>query len=98
MGHWCTTLNASDGITTRTVNMNRGIFQGDDLNALWFCICLNPSSVSLNESKYGYKRGTIKTGTYKLNHLLYMDDLKLCANFKRIQTTSLLSYATLVNQ
>jgi hypothetical protein len=70
-------------ITTRTVKINRGTFQGDDLSALWFCICLNPLSVTLNNSKYGYKIGTVKTGTYKLNHLLYMDDLKLYANSKK---------------
>jgi hypothetical protein len=37
----------------------------------------------LDNSKYGYKIGTVKTGTYKLNHLLYMDDLKLYANSKK---------------
>jgi hypothetical protein len=64
MGQWCTTLNVPVGITTitiRTVNINRGIFQGDALSALWFCICLNPLSVTLNNSKYDYKIGTVKT-------------------------------------
>jgi hypothetical protein len=76
----------SDGtktITTRAVNINRGIFQRDALKALWFCICLNPLSVTLHNSKYGYKIGTGETGTYKLNHLLYMDDLTLYANSKK---------------
>jgi hypothetical protein len=101
MGQWCTTLNMLDGITTittRTVNINRGIFQGDTLSALWFRICLNPLSVTLNNSKYGYKTGTIKTGTYKLNHLLYMDDLKLYANSKKNLDNLLAIIATLVNQ
>jgi hypothetical protein len=70
-------------ITTRTVNINRGIFQRDALSALWFCTSLNPLSVTLDKSKYGYKIGTVKTGTYKLNHLLYMDDLKLYADSKK---------------
>jgi hypothetical protein len=86
MRQWCTTLNVSDGIktiTTKTVNINRGIFQGDALSTPWLCICLNPLCVTLDNSKYGYKIGTVKTGTYKLNHLLYMDDLKLYANSKK---------------
>jgi hypothetical protein len=37
IGQWCTTLYVSDGIkpvTSRTVNINRWIFQGDALSAL----------------------------------------------------------------
>jgi hypothetical protein len=61
-------------IKSRLIKLNRGIFQGDSLSPLLFCIALIPFTNELNSSKcvyqvYGTKR--------KINHLLYMDDLKL---------------------
>jgi hypothetical protein len=56
------------------IKINRGIFQGDSLLPLDFCIALIPLSHELNKSKCGYQvYGTER----KINHLLYMDDLKL---------------------
>lgn len=58
-----------------TVRIKRGIFQGDSLSPLWFCLAMNPMSTLLNHTTAGYK---IDQGNGKrLNHLLYMDDLKL---------------------
>ena len=55
------------------VNIKRGIFQGDSLSPLLFVICMIPSSRILRKVKVCY---TLKNGE-KLNHLLFMDDLKL---------------------
>ena len=63
------TLNAGD------VNINSGIFQGDSLSPILFCVTLIPLSKLLNNTGYGYK---IYDNT--INHLFYMDDLKLFAN------------------
>ena len=49
-----------------------GIFQGDSLSPLLFILCLIPLSHLLNESVFGFK-----IGKEIINHLLYMDDLKL---------------------
>jgi hypothetical protein len=59
---------------SRLIKINRGIFQGDSLSPLLFCIVLIPLTHKLNRSKCGYQvYGTER----KINHLLYMDDLKL---------------------
>ena len=80
MNTWSTSLNIQaniGSITSRPIQIRRGIYQGDSLSALWFCLALNPLSNMLNNTKYGYNI----TGTYphKITHLLYMDDLKLLA-------------------
>ena len=56
------------------VNITRGIFQGDSLSPLLFVICLIPLSHVLHKAKARYILG----GGEKINHLLFMDDLKLC--------------------
>jgi hypothetical protein len=57
-----------------TIKINRGIFQGNTLSPLLFCIALIPLTNELNRSKCGYQvYGTER----KINHSLYMDDLKL---------------------
>lgn len=78
MANWTTTLNIkTDAISlkTRNIQIKRGIFQGDSLSPLWFCLALNPLSFMLNSSKYGYV--IQKDGKAKITHLLYMDDIKL---------------------
>ena len=63
-----------DTLMSDNINIKRGIFQGDSLSPLLFCISLIPLSLKLNSSGYGYK-----IRTERLTHLLYMDDLKLYA-------------------
>ena len=63
-------------IISGDVKIRRGIFQGDSLSPLLFCMCLFPLSTELNRSGFGYG---LKANKQKVNHLLYMDDLKLFA-------------------
>ena len=53
--------------------MKRGIFQRDSLSPLLFVLSLVPLSLILKKINACYKWG--KKG-YKLNNLLFMDDLK----------------------
>jgi len=54
--------------------IRRGIFPGDSLSPLLFCIALIPLTNELNRADYGYQvHGTER----KISQLLYMDDLKL---------------------
>ena len=66
-------LNHSKGqITSNDININSGIFQGDSLSPLLFCLSLIPLSKMLNDCHYGYN-----IFDERVNHLFYMDDLKL---------------------
>jgi sulfur relay (sulfurtransferase) complex TusBCD TusD component (DsrE family) len=76
-------------IKTKEIKINRGIFQGNLLSALWFCIALNLLSNTLNQSKYGYQIDKQHNNKVTLNHLLYMDDIKLFASNNQ-QLSSLL--------
>ena len=57
-----------------TVDINRGIFQGDSLSPLLFIMIMAPLSMILKDEQKGYKLGN--SGNL-VNHLLFMDDLKL---------------------
>ena len=75
------------------VKINRGIFQGDTLSPLLFVIALIPLSHILRKSKAGYEFSKVKE---KVNHLLFMDDLKLYAKNEKsldslIQTVRIFS-------
>ena len=61
-------------------NIKRGIFQGDSLSPLLFVICLIPMSLILRKMKAGYSLGMNQPN---LNHVLYMDDLKLFGQSER---------------
>ena len=74
MSRWSTNLECG-GHNLASVNIKRGIFQGDSLSPLLFIICLIPLSVVLREAKQGYTFA--RPQPEKVNHLLYMDDLKL---------------------
>ena len=77
MTNWKTqiTLTYEKGtLMSDNMNIKRGIFQGDSLSLLLFCISLIPLSLELNSSGYRYK-----IGTEWITHLFYKDDLKLYA-------------------
>ena len=73
MKQWKLSL-ASNGNELGDVKVNRGIFQGDSLSPLLFVFCMIPISLVLRTVKAGYEWG--KKG-FSLNHLLFIDDLKL---------------------
>ena len=56
------------------VEIKRGIFQGDSLCPLVFVLALIPLSLILRKTKAAYEFSESKD---KINHLLFMDDLKL---------------------
>lgn len=72
MENWSTTLE-SEGNDLGDVNIKRGIFQGDSLSPLLFVVSLIPLTMLLRDSSPGY----VFKNKVKVNHLLYMDDLKL---------------------
>ena len=61
------------------VNIRRGIFLGDSLSPLLFFVCMLPLTEILRQVQSGY---TLKCGE-RLNHLLFMDDLKFYGKNER---------------
>ena len=84
MHNWKTNivLNHNRGrVQIENVKINRGIFQGDSLSPLLFCLAINPLSVLLNKEELGYSLEKTRKRSGKLiSHLLFMDDLKVYAN------------------
>ena len=78
MKHWRTTLT-TNGEALADIKINCGIFQGDALSPLLFCVALNPLSSIIRQTGLGYK---LKSGQ-TIHHLLYMDDLKLYSKKER---------------
>ena len=56
------------------VEIKRGSFQGDSLSLLVFVLALIPLSLILRKRKAAYEFSESKE---EINHLLFMDDLKL---------------------
>ena len=70
---WNTNLfvnHAKGRMKSDKININYGIFQGDSLSLLLFCLSLIPLTNELNKTRYEYKIYEIT-----INHLFYMDDL-----------------------
>ena len=65
------------------VKVKRGIFQGDSLSPLLFCIAIDPLSKLIKKESIGYSLGKSRKKSDKMkdliSHLLFMDDLKLFA-------------------
>lgn len=61
---------------TNPISIEKGIFQGNCLNALWFCMSLKLLSNLLKTTNIGFDKRYDRS-LYKINHLVYMDDLKL---------------------
>jgi len=77
MEKWNTRLilkTKQEVMQSQPTQIRRGIFQGDSISPLFFCIALTPSTNELNRADCGYQvHGTER----KISHLLYKDDLKL---------------------
>ena len=76
MSQWNTnmTLVHKEGVLEPgPIRIKRGIFQGDSLSSLLFTMSLNPLIQELQKTGYGYKLDE----QTKINHLFYVDDLKL---------------------
>ena len=89
MKSWKLESNAS-GEKLGEVDIRRVIFQGNSLSPLSSVLCMVPLTWLLRRARAGYKwdnRG------FKLNHLLFMDDLKLLAKRKKhaVHTLHILS-------
>lgn len=74
-----TAKGSCESVTTDPIYIRRGIFQGDSLSPLLFCLAINPLSQIMN--KYKDKGYRLKDKTL-INHLIYMDDLKIYSNNK----------------
>lgn len=78
-----TELSSSDknnAIETGLVKIEKGIYQGDSVNPLWFCLALNPFSYMFNIS-YSIKANS--STECRVTYLLYMDDIKLYVSRSR---------------
>lgn len=83
MTKWTTSLHVNISnkfFTTPGIDIKRGLFQGDSLSPLWFCLALNPLSNALNNTKYGFRMKSSPTNSFTLSHLLYIDDIKIYAS------------------
>ncbi|CAK1602907.1 unnamed protein product [Parnassius mnemosyne] len=79
MGQWSTILcHLGERMTSAEdhIRIRRGIFQGDCLSPIWFCLSLNPLTL-LEGSGREFQ---LWKGGKKLTHLFYMDDLMLFAS------------------
>ena len=78
IGRWA--IQIKDGRETiLEKHVRRGILQGDTLSPLLFALCVDPLSRTLNGV---YPMVEVRTGssiTHSVNHLLFVDDLKLLA-------------------
>ena len=82
MKNWRTTLtiNANqNSVITDKINISNGIFQGDSPSGIHFVLCLLPLSWLLKQTNTGYYIGKGKNADRSIEHLLFMDDLKLYA-------------------
>ena len=76
MSQWksyMTLVHKGGVLETEQIRIKRGIFQGDSLSPLLFTMSLNPLSKELQKTGYGYQLDE----QTKINHLFYVDDLKL---------------------
>ena len=80
---WRVELTAG-GRSLAEAKIQRGIFQGDALSLLLFIIAIMPFNHILRKCTAGYK---FSRSQEKINHLMYMDDIKLLAkNEKELET------------
>ena len=68
------------GKSIAEVKIQRGIFQGGALSPLLFVIAMMPLNHIIRKCTAGYK---ISKSQEKINHLIYIDDIKLFAKKKK---------------
>ena len=78
MMNWKTVLT-SGGTNLGQVDIRRGIFQRDSLLPLLFVLIMLPPTLVLRKITTGYR---LAKDTKPINHLLFMDDLKLYGSSK----------------
>ncbi|CAK1578789.1 unnamed protein product [Parnassius mnemosyne] len=84
MGQWSTILchlGERMMAAENHIRIRRGIFQGDCLSTIWFCLSLNPLSTLLEGSERVFQ---LQRGGTKVTHLFYMYDLKLFASSRSV--------------
>ena len=79
MERWKTILTANNQVLWE-VSIKRGIFQRGTLSQLLFVIMLIPLSSILRKMECGYQ---LKSRSIMINHLLFMDNLKLYGKNER---------------
>jgi hypothetical protein len=66
-------LQTAEGLARIPIRLKRGLFQGDSLSPLLFCLCVAPLSHALSK-----RRGfSSEYQARAITHLMFMDDLKL---------------------
>ena len=73
MVKWKTELTCN-GQSLGKVNIKRGIFQGDSFSPLLFIMAMIPLTIILKGSEHGFR---FKNQRQNVNHLFFMDDLKV---------------------
>lgn len=68
MKEWQTNINFQNS-KIEEIKRKKGIFQGDSLSDLWFCLTLNPLSTILNSMKSGFRP---ENSSEKIEHLIHM--------------------------
>ena len=82
MKKWTTSIQVkvkNHRIMRDPIRLQRGIYQGDSLSPLWFCLALNPLFYLLNRTNCGFGIHSGNQEMQRLNGILYMDDIELYA-------------------
>jgi len=82
MEMWNTTMTLTHGTQQRStgpIHIARGIFQGDTMSPLLFCLAINCITTEVSKHPAGYDL-LIDGERLKIKQRLYMDDIKLYAN------------------
>ena len=78
MRNWSIDLNHS-GKYIGQARIEKGILQGDSLSPLLFVLCMEPISRLANNNNVPKIEINLTDKTFHLNHLLFMDDIKIFA-------------------